>query len=544
MKRRLLLPLLGVLVFIGTTSYKPNFFEIAKQIEIFTDVFKQINMNYVDETNPSELMDVAITAMFKDLDPYTHFWNAQDVEKGRIEHSGNYTGIGANVESKENKIIIKEPFKGSPADKAGLKAGDEILKIGETTIADFQNDAGELLKGSPGTSVQLTFKRQGETKTTTLKRKKTKEKLVPFYELINGDIGYIKLKKFGRTASQETKNALKELKAEGAQKIILDLRGNPGGFLSEAVNTANLFLPKDQLIVSTKSIIEKYNKTYLTKHEPVDTEIPLTVLINGHSASASEIVSGSLQDLDRAVIIGARSFGKGLVQRPRKLKYGTQMKLTISRYYTPSGRCIQALDYWHRDKDGKPVRAKTKDYNEFTTRGGRKVYDAGGIFPDIKMKESEISGITQALLDKNAIFDYATQYYYAHDLNDPGNFKLSSSDFKAFKRFLEKTNFQYETKTEKELKKAFETSEGEGLQSEMQSDYDDLMASIAEAKTQKLDDNRAQIEQQLTEEIIKRYFYGEGFYEHAIAHNPDILKAESVLNDADQYAEILSGNGN
>lgn len=544
MKKRVLLPLLGVFVFIITTSYKPDFFEIAKQIEIFTDVFKQVNMNYVDETSPSELMDVAITAMFDHLDPYTHFWSEQEVEKARIEHSGNYTGIGANVESKENKIIIKEPFKGLPADKAGLKAGDEIVKIGEIEVADFQNDAGELLKGTPGTSVELTFRRQGKTKTTTLKRENVKEHVVPFYKLINGDIGYIKLNKFGRTASQETKNALKDLKAQGAQKIILDLRGNPGGFLSEAVNTANLFLPKDQLIVSTKSIIKKYNKTYSTKYEPVDTEIPLAVLINSHSASASEIVSGSLQDLDRAVVIGSRSFGKGLVQRPRKLKYGAQMKLTISRYYTPSGRCIQALDYWHRDKNGNPVRAKANDYNEFKTRNGRKVYDAGGVFPDIKVEASEISGITQALLEKNAIFNFATNYYYGHDLKNPEDFTFSGSDFKTFKKFLEQTDFNYETKTEKELKKALKTSEEEGLKDDMQSEYSSLMSSIKKAKAQKLDTNKAQIEQQLTDEIIKRYFYEEGYYEYAIKHNPDILKAENVLNDTSQYDKILSGNGN
>lgn len=540
MKKRILIPLIIVVIStVAATTYKSDFFEIAKQIEIFTDAYKQINMNYVDEVSPSELMDVAITSMFEHLDPYTNYWNSQQVENARLMHSGNYTGIGANIQSQKDKVILKEIYKDQPADKAGLKAGDELIKVGDIKISDFDNDAGELLKGAPGTSVDITFLRQGKTKTTTLKREKVKEKVVPFYKLINNDIGYIKLTNFMGPASEEVKMALLDLKSQDAKKIILDLRGNPGGYLKEAVKTANLFLPKDQLIVYTKSSVEKYNQTFSTSQEPVDTEIPVTVLINDHSASASEIVTGSIQDLDRGVVIGSQSFGKGLVQRPKKLKYGAQMKLTISRYYTPSGRCIQALDYWHRDKDGNPVRAKEKDYKVFHTKNGRKVYDAGGITPDIKMEVAEISPVTQALLDKNVIFDYATKYYYNHQLNSIDDFKFTDSDFNNFKAYLKQVDFNYTPETEKALKKAYENTKDDELKSKINSDYEALLTSINRVKTQEIDKNKTQIEQQLTNEILKRYFYEDGFYNYSVEHNPVIKRAIEVLNNQKEYTNIL-----
>ncbi|WP_121666218.1 S41 family peptidase [Mesonia aquimarina] len=540
MKKRILLPLLAVGIFFSTTSYKSDFFEIAKQIEIFTTLFKELNMNYVDETNPAELMDTAITAMLEDLDPYTKFWNEQEVEQARIQNSGDYTGIGASVETREEKITIVEPYKNYPADKAGLKAGDEIIKIGDINVSDFNEDAGELLKGAPGTSVDLTFKRQGEVKKTTLKREAVELNAVPFYKLMDGKIGYIVLSKFTRTASTEVAKALQELKKEGAEKIVLDLRGNPGGLLSEAVNLTNLFVAKGETIVTTKSVIEKYNKAYQTQRDPIDTQIPLAVLINGKSASASEIVSGSLQDLDRAVIIGARSFGKGLVQRPKKLTYGTQFKVTISRYYTPSGRCIQALDYWHRDEQGNATRTREEDYNEFTTRGGRKVYDGGGILPDISLETSAYSGITNALLEENAIFDFATNYYYNNKVENLNDFKFSNSDYQDFKNFLEETNFTYETKTEKELKKALKTAKGEGFKEEIASEYKDLLASISKAKKEDLEEKKPEIESLLTDEILKRYFYEEGLYTYYLTHNPEILEAKKVLNNSTKYQQILS----
>ena len=414
MKKKIIVCAALVCVAVSTLSFKSDFFEIAKQIEIFTTMFKEINMNYVDETNPAELMESAINAMLEDLDPYTKYWNEQDVEASKIRNAGEYTGIGATVNTTKDKIIIVEPYKDYPADKAGLKAGDEIIKIGDITVSDFDEDAGELLKGASGTSVDITFVRQGETKTTLLTREEIEVKAVPFYTLLDDNTGYIVLSKFNSKASSETIEALQDLKAKGADKLILDLRGNPGGLLSEAINVTNIFVPKGELITTTKSSIDKYNKEYFTKNKAVDTEIPLVVLVNGRSASASEIVSGGIQDLDRGVVIGARSFGKGLVQRPKKLTYGTQIKITISRYYTPSGRCIQALDYWNRDKDNKAVRLTEKDFKAFKTKNGRTVYDGGGIQPDIEMETSNYSNITNILLGSEAIFDFATNYYYNH----------------------------------------------------------------------------------------------------------------------------------
>lgn len=540
MRKRIYIFLAAGVVFIGTGAglFRSDFFEIAKQIEIFTEVYKRINMNYVDEVDPAELMDTAIKSMFEGLDPYTNFWNAQQVQEGRLINSGSYTGIGANIQSRKDKIIIKQIFKDSPADQAGLKTGDVLIQIDDNRIADFQEDAGELLKGAPGTEVRLTFERNGETQTTTLRRERTLQKLVPFYKLVD-DIGYIKLTEFGETATKEVGSALKDLKNQGAQKIILDLRDNPGGLLGEAVNIANLFLPKGQQIVETRSSIEKYNKTYMTQNDPVDAAIPLAVLINAHSASASEIVSGSIQDLDRGVVIGARSFGKGLVQRVTPLNYGTQMKLTISRYYTPSGRGIQALDYWHRDEDGKPVRKKAEEYKTFKTTNGRTVDDAGGIEPDVTLKSSEISHLTQALLDQNAIFDFATDYYYKNDLKDHENFKITEEDFKAFKAYLKNIGFNYQTPLEKELKQAFSRADDPMLKTEVESDYHRLITRIEETKAKELEENKASIEQQLTHEILKHYFYEEGLYAYNLKHNAEIQKAIEILGNAQTYASIL-----
>ncbi len=539
MKKRIIIPIVAVAIFFTTVSFKSDFFEIAKQIEIFTTLFKELNMNYVDEVTPAVLMDKAIKGVLEDLDPYTVYWNEQQVEDAKINNSGIYTGIGATAQSKKDKIIIVEPYKDYPADKAGLKAGDEIIKIGSVVIADFEDDAGELLKGAQGSTVDVTYVRQGKTATTTITRNSVELKAVPFYKLMDKNIGYIVLSQFNRKTTQETKAALTDLKSQGATKIILDLRGNPGGLLNEAINVVNLFVPKGEVITTTKSVVEKYNQTYKTQFDPVDSEIPLVVLVNGRSASASEIVSGGLQDLDRAVIVGARSFGKGLVQRPKKLTYGTQLKVTISRYYTPSGRCIQALDYWHRDENGDPVRKDAKEYNAFKTKGGRTVYDGGGILPDVELKSAVFSPITTALLKDNAIFDYATNYYYSHQMTDYKNFKFSETDFKDFLNFLKQNNFEYETETEKKFAEGLKLSEGEDLNQEISVSYSQLMNAIDAAKDKAVVDKKVEIESLLTDEILKRYFYREGLYNYQIEHNPEILEAVAVLNDEGRYAKIL-----
>lgn len=539
MKKRILIPIVALGIFFTTVSFKSDFFEIAKQIEIFTTLFKELNMNYVDEVTPATLMDKAIKGMLEDLDPYTVYWNEQQVEDAKINNSGIYTGIGATAQSKKDKIIIIEPYKDYPADKAGLKAGDEIIKIGNLTIADLQDDAGELLKGAPGSEVDVTYLRQGKTATTTITRNAVEIKAVPFYKLIQNDIGYIVLSQFNSRTTFETKAALSTLKSEGAKKIILDLRGNPGGLLNEAINIVNLFVDKDQVITTTQSVIPKYNQVFKTKNNPVDTEIPLVVLVNGRSASASEIVAGGLQDLDRAVIVGARSFGKGLVQRPKKLTYGTQLKVTISRYYTPSGRCIQALDYWHRDENGDPLRKDTKEYNAFKTKGGRTVYDGGGILPDVQLKSAEFSSITTALLKDNAIFDYATKYYYSHQIADVNNFKFTEADFQDFLQFLKQNNFEYKTETEKKLAEALRTAEDDDIKNDITAPYNQLLKTISSTKDKAIVEKRVEIESLLTDEILKRYFYREGLYNYQISHNPEIMEATNILNDAGRYKKIL-----
>src|SRR5690606_22814376 len=416
-----------------------------------------------------------------------------------------YTGIGARVKTLKDKLISIEPYKNYPADKAGLKAGDEIIKVGNALVADYKEDAGDLLKGAPDSSVEVTYIRQSKTQTTTIKRAEVEIKAVPHFSMVDGKTGYVVLSQFNEKASSETSYAIRDLKAQGAERIILDLRGNPGGLLNEAINIVNLFVPKGQLVVTTKSKVEKYNKTYHTQKEPIDTNIPVVVLIDGGSASASEIVAGSLQDLDRAVIVGSRSFGKGLVQRPKELTYGTQVKITISRYYTPSGRCIQALDYWHRDENGNAIRVKQENYNEFKTKNGRKVFDGGGVLPDETLNTVKNSTITNALVNDDMIFDFATNYYYNHNITDINSFKLTSADFTNFKNYLKTNNFSFESNTEKALLKAFDEAEKEGLNDEIATDYNTLIANLKTSKNKTIDENKDYLMGLLTEEIVKRY---------------------------------------
>lgn len=536
-KKQFVIPVLALVVLITGSAFKNNFFEIAKQLEIFTTLYKELNMNYVDETNPAELMDTAIKSMLDDLDPYTQYMNEQDVEAARINNTGDYTGIGARVQTLKNKLLIIEPYKGYPADKAGLKAGDEIVRIGGVSVSNFKENAADLLKGTPGSKEEIDYVRQGKTYTTTVTREEVQIKAVPYYSMIDKNIGYIVLSKFNSKASSETRNALKELKADGAKKIILDLRGNPGGLLREAINVVNLFVPKGQLVVTTKSKVKKYNKTYYTQNNPEDTEMPLVVLINGRSASASEIVSGALQDLDRAVIVGSTSFGKGLVQRPKQLIYGTQLKITISRYYTPSGRCIQALDYWNRDDTGNAV--KIKKHNEFKTKNGRSVYDGGGIKPDVEMDISKYSGVTKALLNENYIFNYATDYYYSHKVNNLNTFKLTNSDFKDFKDFLKKSDFSFETKTEKALRQTMKIAKEEEIKQSIDLDYNQLLDDLSNYKNKAINNEQTQLSSLITDEIVKRYFYREGLYEYYTQHNPEIKEAARILKNPIQYSEYL-----
>ncbi len=537
LKKKIIIPVLSTFILVGVSSFKSDFFEIAKQIEIFTTLFKELNMNYVDETNPAELMDNAIKNMLNGLDPYTKFLNEQDVETFKINNAGKYSGIGALVHTYKEKMLVIEPYKDSPADKAGLKAGDQIIKIDNIKIADFKDDATELLKGSKKTSVTVVYKRQNKIKTTIINREEINVDAVPFYKMVDTKTGYIVLSKFNQKASEQTKKALLNLKNQGAEKIILDLRDNPGGLLSEAINVTNLFVPKGEVIVTTKSKVQKFNNVYKTKNTPVDTEIPLVVLVNGGSASASEIVSGSLQDLDRAVIMGARSFGKGLVQRPLKLTYGTQLKVTISRYYTPSGRCIQSLDYRNRDTEGNAV--KNKKFIDFKTKNGRKVQDGGGVLPEVQISTTNTNALTKALLNNNVIFDFATNYYYNNTLENTSSFTFKDEDFNAFKAYVNTVGFSFETEAEKALTTAIHSTDASIFGKEIEEKYRSLLAEINKSKINALDSYKEEIVKNIEDEIIKRYFYREGLYEYYLTNDDAILTATELLRNATKYNDLL-----
>ena len=538
-RKKYVIPVLAAgFLYVGT-SFKDDFFEIAKQIEIFTELFKTVNMNYVDETNPGEMMDKAIKSMLADLDPYTNYFNEQDVVKFKINSTGEYTGIGAIITRKEGKVIVKEPYKGYPADKAGLKAGDEIIKIGDINLVDYQDDASQLMRGGKNAKIDIQFKRQGKIMNTVMILEEVEVKAVPFFGKVDDKTGYIVLSQFNRKASSETKEALEKLKADGAERIILDLRGNPGGLLNEAVNICNLFVAKNETIVTTKSKIEKHNNTYKTTKDPVDTQIPLVVIVDGKSASASEIVSGALQDLDRAVIVGSRSFGKGLVQRPIDLTYGTQVKVTISRYYTPSGRCIQALDYAHKDKDGKAIRTDASKYNAFKTKDGRTVYDGGGIQPDVELDETKLSAVTQALQKNDGIFDFATEYYYKHPNLGTQIPVISDADYSEFKQFLKSEKFSYDTETELSLKKTLEIAKKEKIDGTITAEYQALLNALNKTQESQLNQYQKEIKNLLVDDIIKRFQYKEGLYQYYIKSNFEVKKAVSILADQAQYHKIL-----
>jgi carboxyl-terminal processing protease len=525
-------------LFIGA-SFKDDFFEIAKQIEIFTTLFKEVNKNYVDETNPGQLMDKAINGMLGSLDPYTVYFNEQDVVRFKINNTGEYTGIGALLTRKEDKLTVKEIYKNFPADKAGLKPGDEIIQIGDVLLSTFKEDASQLLKGAKNTKVDIKYIRQGKTNSTQIVLDELEIKSVPFFGKIDSKTGYIVLLHFNKKASLETKEALEQLKREGAERIILDLRDNPGGLLNEAVNICNLFVPKNEIIVTTKSKIEKHNTTYKTNKEPVDTEIPLIIIVNGKSASASEIVSGALQDLDRAVVLGSRSYGKGLVQRPVDLTYGTQLKVTIARYYTPSGRCIQALDYAHKDKNGVALRTEEKNYNAFKTRKGRTVYDGGGIQPDIELSETKLSPISTALIKNDGIFNYVTRYYYKNPTLGDIIPSISDSDYLDFKQFLKAQKFSFDTETELALKKTLAIAKKEKIDESIALEYQQLLSALQKSEDQLLDKNQKEIKNLILDEIIKRYQYQEGLYQYYIKNNTEVKKAITILDNNSEYKSIL-----
>ena len=416
-KNKLVLLASAVLIFLSTTAYKTDYFEVAKQIEIYTTIFKEINMNYVDVTSPAKLMQTGLNSMLLGLDPYTTYLSEQDVETARMNQSESFVGVGAKVTRSQDRLIVTEVFEGLPANKKGVRVGDEIIKIDGYKVSGLKDVALRLLRGKKNSDVSLLILSNGVEKEISMKRAGMKPKAVPIVRLLDDGVGYIALDRFSKTSSKEVENALRLLIIDEAKGVILDLRNNPGGLLQEAIKIVNLFVPKGQLVVSTKSNIEGYNQVFVTTKEPISLEVPLVVLINERSASASEIVAGALQDLDRAVVLGKRSFGKGLVQKPIPLPYGGQLKVTISRYFTPSGRCIQAIDYAKRGENGVANKQQKKDYKAFKTKNGRTVFDGGGVSPDIATENKKSSDFIEGLVKSDLIFDFANNYSHNNSLN-------------------------------------------------------------------------------------------------------------------------------
>jgi carboxyl-terminal processing protease len=537
LKKKTILFLVVGTIFL-TASFKSKFFEVAKQIEIYNTLFKELNMYYVDEINPAELTNKAIKNTLKDLDPYTSFYNEQDVEEAKIRREGEYSGIGTAVYYTKKGIQIKEIYKGFSADKAGLKAGDIITSVDGQSIKNMEKvQLSMLLKGTPNSKVALEIERQEKLFNKELVREKVIVNPVPFYEMIDDKTGYITLTRFNNKASLEVKKAYRALMKRGMKKLVFDLRYNPGGSLSEAINITNFFIPKGKVIVTTKAKIKKWSNTYKGTNEPLDLEIPIVVLINGRSASASEIVSGSLQDYDRAVIMGQRSFGKGLVQRYRTLTYGTQLKLTISKYYTPSGRCIQELDYTNRDvKTGKVPKFSDNGVNEFKTENGRIVYDGGGVMPDVEIKISKRTDATKKLISSKAIFNFATNFYYNNpEIADPKKYKFLNTDFKSFTAFLEKDT-TFVTKQERLFKEAYLSSDNTSVSKE----YKKIKEKLVENKISEISKNKDIISVLLEEEVLKKYYYKEGVYTHHLRNDEAIFEAVKLLKNEDLYKQILS----
>ena len=545
MTRKLKIIIISLVVLISSFSFTDSYFEVAKNLDIFTTVYRELNNYYVDETDPGKLMKTAIDKMLKSLDPYTNYIPESEIEDFKFMTTGQYGGIGAVITKRKDFVFISEPYEGFPAQKAGLMAGDKILKIdGESAKGKNTEEVSKALKGQPNTEVELLIERPYEEKafTVNFKRQKISVKSVPFYSFIDDGIGYIKLRSFTRDCSQDVKNALLELKKKGELRgLILDLRNNPGGLLNESVSIVNLFVEKGQEVVSTKGKIKSWDKIYKAYKAPVDLKTPIIVLINQSSASASEIVAGAIQDLDRGVVIGQRSFGKGLVQQTKKLSYNAQLKLTVAKYYIPSGRCIQALDYSNRNDDGSVGKVPDSLMTAFKTKNGRTVFDGGGIKPDIEVEQDDLSNLIISLIRERLFFDYATLYKYKNTSID-SVFRISDNDFVSFKDFLSDKSYDYKTETEKAIEALKTTSEKENYFNLLQPQYLDLFDEFELNKKNDLDRNKQIINEILSEEISSRYFYQEGRIRTSIEYDKEIKEAIKHLKQKDLYNSILSSS--
>lgn len=527
-----------------TISAADSYFEISKNLEIFTELYKELNIYYVDDTQPGQLMKTGIDAMLNSLDPYTQYIPESDMEDYRFMTTGQYGGIGALIKRSNDRVFVSDPYEGYPAMKAGIWAGDEIIEVDGRRIAGMETDeVSKLLKGQAGSVVKVITQRQGmEPVTHSLTREEIKIPDVPYKGMIDpvNKVGYIKLNSFTQTAGQEVRNALKELKEQGATKVVFDLRGNGGGLLREAVNIVNLFVPKNELVVETRGKIPEWDKTYKTLSEPLDASIPLVVLVDGQSASASEIVSGALQDLDRAVVVGERTFGKGLVQQTRDLYYNSKLKVTVAKYYIPSGRCIQKLDYSHRDSTGKVEEVKAEAIAEFKTRNGRPVFDGRGILPDVDVTDPELAKVVGGLYSKDLFFDFATKYRLrVPEIAPAEEFKISDALYKEFVDYVKDKNFEYDTETLDAYKKLEEVAKKERYYDHAKGQLDALKARLTPDRTEELNMFRTDIEEVLRNEIVGRYYYQTGRAKAALATDPSVKSAVDVLNGP-KYNEVLT----
>ena len=521
-------------------------FEIMKNLDIYSNVIKELNQDYVDEINPGELTQTGIDAMLESMDPYTNFIPESQVEDYKFITTGQYGGIGALIHQQSDFVVISEPYEGSPAQKSGLKAGDKILEInGKPAKGKSYDDVSSYLKGQAGTTVNLLIQRDGEGKPLekTITREIIKIDNIPYYGMVDQHTGYIKLTGFTQDASKEMRQAFLKLKEGNDLKgVILDVRGNGGGLLNEAVDIANIFVERGQEIVSTKGKMEDKNRAHLTMNPPVDLNIPLVVMVDHSSASASEILAGSMQDLDRAVVLGQRTFGKGLVQNVVPLSYNAQMKITVAKYYIPSGRCIQAIDYAHKKKDGSFGKIPDSLIRAFKTKNGRTVYDGGGINPDLITKPRRFSNLALTLYSKYLIFDFATQYAREHATIPPAKtFEINDSIYSSFLAFINGKDYTYNTRSERALEALKNEAMKEDYYDALKEEYDHLKSRMETDKKDDMKKYKDQVEELIKMEIVTRYFYQKGKIEAALKQDPDLAYAIATINDPEKYAAILSG---
>lgn len=538
---------LSIAVGLAIVAFTPpadRYFEIARNMEIFASLFKVTNDLYVDEVSPTKMMHDGVDAMLNSLDPYTNYFSEDQVEDFRIINTGEYGGIGALTRTFNKRTVVSMVYDSYPAYKNGLRIGDEVIKINDVDLAKLTvEEAGQLMKGQANTMVKLTVKRFGNDNLIELefKREKIKISNVPYSGMLGTDIGFIQLTEFTTDAGKEVKNALASLKEKGAKHVILDLRGNGGGLLNEAVNICNIFIPKGKKVVDTKGKIEEFNQTYETKQAPFDVDIPVVVLINRSSASASEIVAGTLQDYDRAVIVGEKSFGKGLVQVSKPLPYNAMVKYTTAKYYTASGRCIQVLDYTHRRADGSAGPVPDSLKQAFKTKNGRTVFDGGGIDPDIKVDAREMASITSALLANGFVFDFATQYAHEHKtIAEPRLFSLSDTEYAEFVAWMKGKKLSYASELDTQLQELEEMAKKEKYLNDLKPTLAQLRQRVRESRKQDMLLFKDQIKKLLEEEIASRYYLERGVVEVGFKYDDEVKKAIEVLHNPALYQKTLN----